>query len=121
MGNVFVKFRLNLSSRSGEEDLKNSKQDGCQTKSLMTSQKKFSTVNCCVDEAQEISDFSHAAFYLTNFHRDTASPMTSRKITHLSHGEFIKMYEAKYFSIARFQRYRGLKFIVFFQDGAHTT
>ena len=75
-------------------------------------------MNCCVDEAQEISDFSYAAFHLTNFHRDTASPMTSRKIIRVPDGEFIKMYEAKKISIARFQRYSGPKFIGFFQDDA---
>ena len=32
----------------------------------------FSTVNCCADEAQEISDFSYAALYLTNFDRPTS-------------------------------------------------
>ena len=81
----------------------------------------FSIVNCCADDAQEISDFSYAAFYLTNFHRDNASLMTSRKISRLPHWEFITMYEAKDFSIAPFQRYRGPKFIGFFQDGARTT
>ncbi len=72
-------------------------------------------MNLGVDDAQKISDFSHVAFYLTNFHRYTASPMTSRKITRVPHRELSKMYQAKNFSIARFQRYRGPKFIVFFK------
>ena len=84
MGNVGVEFRLNLSSRSGEEDLEEKK---IQNKMAAEPSDRwhhnfFSAVNC-VDDAQEISDFSYAAFYLTNFHRDTASLMTSRKITPL--------------------------------------
>ena len=46
---------------------------------------------------------------------DTASLMTSWKISSLPHWEFITMYKAKDFSIAPFQRYRGPKFIVFFK------
>ncbi len=98
MGNIFVKFRLNLSGRSGEEDFfqKNiKKQDGGRITSSMTSQKTFSSMNLCVNDAQEISDFSHAAFYLTNFHRHTASPVTSRKITRIPDGEISNMYQAK--------------------------
>ncbi len=72
-------------------------------------------MNLCVDDAQKISDFSHAAFYLTNFYWHTASPMTSRKITRVPHRELSKMHQAKKFSIARFQRYRGPKFIAFFK------
>ena len=91
------------------------KQDGGRNTSSMTSRKTFSTVNLSVDDAQKISDFSHVAFYLTNFHRHTASPMTSRKITPVPHRELSKMYQANFFSIARFQRYRGAKFIAFFK------
>ncbi len=118
LGNIRVKFRLNLSGRSGEEDFfqKNiKKQDGGRITSSMTSQKTFSSDNLGVDDAQNFSDFSHAAFYLTNFHRHTSSPMTSRKITPVPHRDLSKMYQAKFFSIARFLRYRGPKFIGFFK------
>ncbi len=91
------------------------KEDGGRITSSMTSQKTFSSDNLGVDEAQNFSDFSHAAFYLTYFHRHTSSPMTSRKITPVPHRELSKMYQAQNFSIARFQRYRGPKFIGFFK------
>ncbi len=57
LGNICVKFRLNLSGRSGEEDFffKNTKkQDGGRITSSMTSGKTFSTVNLGVDDAQKI-------------------------------------------------------------------
>ena len=116
--NVRVKFHLNLHSRSGEEDFfkKNTKkQDGGRITSLMTSKYFFSTMNFCVDDAQEISNFCHVAFYLTNFYWDTSSLMTSRKITRIPERELVQMYQAKFFYTRRFPRYRGPKLICFFK------
>ncbi len=78
-------------------------------------------MNLCVDDAQEISNFSHAAFYLTNFHRDTASPMTSRKITRIPDRELSKMYQAKKFLHWKVSEIQRSKVYRFFQDGARTT
>ena len=114
MGNVGVKFCLNLSSRSG--DVFNyffQNKMAAEPSHLWRHNKKISTVICCVDDAQEISDFSHAALYLTNFHRHTASQMTSRKIIRVSHVEFIKMYEAKFFfhcTLSEIQRSKVYRF-----------
>jgi len=115
MGNICVKFHLNLSSRFGE-DLKKKFFKTRWRPNYVTNDVTiifFDGEFMC--RWQEILGFSHAALYLTNFHRHTASPMTSRKITPVPHRELSKMYQAKKISIARFQRYRGPKFIAFFK------
>ena len=48
----------------------------------------FPMVSCCVDDVHEISNFSNAAFYMSNFRWDTTSQMTSWKVA-LHHGEFL--------------------------------